>query len=298
MSYPFLKKKNNARSTLSSNLTAVATTCLVTSLVTFPDTPDFLATIWNKSLYSNPGDDPNMEIVKVTGITSGNTFTITRAQESTPARVHASGSAIELLLTKGQIEEIQYYNFFKVVRAASTANVNISSAPATLDGVTLVRGDRVLLKNQSTQSQNGIYIYYGVGQAMSRAVDYDTADKILGSFVYIIAGSTNNFNTYTCSNTSTITLGSTSIGYRRLYNASTGLTLSAGNVYSITNTGVTAGGYASASNTPCNNVNAQGQITYIDTTSVPISISQSQIYDLDVGLTRAKAQAMIHGMYA
>lgn len=107
MAYTFLSKKNNAKSTLSSGISGVATSVLVTSLATFPATPSFLCTIWDKTSYGDPSDDPNMEIVKVTSISSGNTFIITRAQENTLARAHSSGNAIELLITVGQIQELE-----------------------------------------------------------------------------------------------------------------------------------------------------------------------------------------------
>lgn len=80
------------------------------------------------------------------------------------------------------------------VLAASTANVTISSAPATLDGVTLTSGDRVLLKDQSTTSQNGIYIFNGTGSALTRATDFDTVspvDEINAAAVIVRQGTVN-----------------------------------------------------------------------------------------------------------
>ncbi|KKM18632.1 hypothetical protein LCGC14_1663770, partial [marine sediment metagenome] len=96
--------KNNAKTTLSSAITAGATT-LTVAAAKFP-TGDFLITIWNSSSYSDPGDSPSMEIIKVTGV-SGNTFTVVRAQESTTAKAHASANAVQMLITAGILEEIQ-----------------------------------------------------------------------------------------------------------------------------------------------------------------------------------------------
>lgn len=106
MSYQYLQKKNNAKSILANTIQATNTSCMVASASTFPGSGSFICTIWNKTTYPNPGDDPNMEIVLVTAV-SGSTFTITRAQESTTASVHVTGSNIELLFTVGQIVEIQ-----------------------------------------------------------------------------------------------------------------------------------------------------------------------------------------------
>lgn len=74
--------------------------------------------------------------------------------------------------------------------AASTANVDITSAPSSIDGVTLSTDDRVLLKDQTTASQNGIYQFAGAGSAMSRTSDADTAAKLEGAAVFVRQGAT------------------------------------------------------------------------------------------------------------
>ena len=121
MGYKFLLKKNNAQSTISGNVLGGDTSILVTSLVSFPEVGlgSFLCTIWNSTTYPDPSNDPNMEIVKVTSISSGNTFTVIRGQENTLARTHAIGSAIQMLLTVGQLSEYEnqinnylYYSLF------------------------------------------------------------------------------------------------------------------------------------------------------------------------------------------
>ena len=76
-------------------------------------------------------------------------------------------------------------------RVASTANVDLSSAPAAIDGVTLSNDDRVLIKDQSTASQNGVYVFAGSGSAMTRASDCDSASEINGAAAFIKEGSTN-----------------------------------------------------------------------------------------------------------
>lgn len=80
--------KNFAKSTLASGITSGATSLSVAAGTgsRFPTVP-FNATIWEKSTYGDPSDDPNVEIVRVTSISS-DTFTITRAQESTSAVAH------------------------------------------------------------------------------------------------------------------------------------------------------------------------------------------------------------------
>jgi len=75
-------------------------------------------------------------------------------------------------------------------RVATTANIDLSSAPAAIDGVTLANNDRVLVKDQTTQSQNGVYVFASASSAMTRATDADSAAEINGAAVFIKEGST------------------------------------------------------------------------------------------------------------
>lgn len=100
------------------------------------------------------------------------------------------------------------------VRAATTANITISTAlnaGDVIDGITLVDGDRILVKNQSTGSQNGIYI---VGASPARATDADaTAEFIENKLVYVVSG-TANAGTYWKQTTSgAVTVGTTAISF-------------------------------------------------------------------------------------
>jgi hypothetical protein len=74
------------------------------------------------------------------------------------------------------------------VVAASLANVTIATAPATLDGVTLVAGDRVLLKDQTTTSENGIYEFASAGNPLVRTTDADLFDELESAIVTISEG--------------------------------------------------------------------------------------------------------------
>lgn len=98
-------------------------------------------------------------------------------------------------------------------RAASTANINISSPGATIDGVTLSALDRVLLKDQSTASQNGIYIWNGAAVAMTRAADMDTWQEVVSKVVVIEEGSLNADIPYISTVNTGGTLGTTSITF-------------------------------------------------------------------------------------
>src|SRR6185503_13413076 len=65
-----------------------------------------------------------------------------------------------------------------LVRVASTANVNTTSAPSSIDGITLASGNRVLLWLQSTGAENGIYVFSSAGAPLTRATDLDASNEI------------------------------------------------------------------------------------------------------------------------
>lgn len=112
------------------------------------------------------------------------------------------------------------------VAVASTADMAVASAVvngASVDGYTLVTGDRILLKNQATASQNGIYIV-AVSGAASRSTDADSASDIAGCSVYVVNGTAGGGKRYTLSVVGAITLGSTSLPFV-LFGADTGSNL-------------------------------------------------------------------------
>ena len=104
-----------------------------------------------------------------------------------------------------------------IAECASTANVVISSALEAgdaIDGVTLVEGDRVLLKDQSTATENGLYIAVGSGAgAASRDPEHDTIAELSGSMVVVNQGTVNDNKIFLCTTDTDATLGSTSITY-------------------------------------------------------------------------------------
>ena len=77
-------------------------------------------------------------------------------------------------------------------KAASTANVTISN-PGTdsFDGVTLVSGDRLLLKNQTSQAENGVYDFNGSSSALTRSSDANSADELNGLAIFVKEGTDN-----------------------------------------------------------------------------------------------------------
>jgi len=97
------------------------------------------------------------------------------------------------------------------VRAASTGNITVGTPATTLDGVTLVTGDRILLKNQTTGSENGIYTY-AVG-GLTRATDMDATGEFVGAFFFVEEGTTNSDQGFVCSTNGTVTVGTTAVAF-------------------------------------------------------------------------------------
>jgi hypothetical protein len=139
-----LHKTNFAKSTLASQLeTAGGSALLATGTgALFPATGNFRAVIWSAT-YATPELDSTREIV--TGVfSSGDTITVTRAQESTTAKVWFAGSNFALTITKGVFDDLEseiVRNFLPVVPAtiAATGNTDcymIAPRTGTLSAVT------------------------------------------------------------------------------------------------------------------------------------------------------------------
>lgn len=99
-------------------------------------------------------------------------------------------------------------------RVATTANINLASAPSTIDGVTLVSGDRVLVKDQTTLAENGIYVFNGAGSAMSRSFDADEDSEVTAMMtVGVSEGTANADRVYTVTSNDPLTVGTSDIEF-------------------------------------------------------------------------------------
>ena len=133
-------------------------------------------------------------------------------------------------------------------RAATTGNITISTAlnsGDTLDGVTLANGDRVLVKDQSTAADNGIYV---VAPSPARATDADVTGEIVGGTCEKVQeGTVNADSEWVVTTDGTITIGSTGIAWaRRDFDPGTWLTVGGTGVAFNTGWGNFGSGYQTA----------------------------------------------------
>lgn len=131
------------------------------------------------------------------------------------------------------------------VRAVSNANITLSGEQ-TIDGVSVVTGDAVLVRGQSTGSQNGVYIA-AAGSWSRRLTEDATQELTPGAFWFVEEGTAYGKTQWRIENTGSITVGSTSItinqfGAANTYTAGNGLTLT-GNQFTVDySTGLTTSG--------------------------------------------------------
>lgn len=242
-------------------------------------------------------------------LTLGGLTSVTVTQDPTSALQLATKQYVDTVA----VQSIHYHEAVKYEVPNTTGNLvatynnGVSGVGATLtnagvqtaftpDGVVASVNDRILIYNQTNAYENGIYVVTVVGSGstnwvLTRASDADTYDPISpnglggGDAFFVTSGNTGAGETYVCDNTGSITFGVTPITFAQIssaqiYSAGTGLSLT-GTTFSITNTGVSASTYGSASSVPTIAVNAQGQITSASNT--PIAINGNQITSGTVG---------------
>tara|TARA_B100000085_G_scaffold256629_1_gene257305 strand:+ start:390 stop:1736 length:1347 start_codon:yes stop_codon:yes gene_type:complete len=143
----------------------------------------------------------------------------------------------------GLLQGLDVKQSVRVATTTSDANNSLSTAYAngqTLDGVSLVTGDRVLIKDHATGTENGVYKVNASG-APTREPDFDSsADVTAGAFVFVEEGS-NADQGFVLTNNGTVTIGSTSLTFAQFSGAGT---IGAGNGLSKTGSTLNVGGTA------------------------------------------------------
>jgi hypothetical protein len=187
--------------------------------------------------------------------------------------------------TKGYVDNAVVGIDWKAsVRAATTSDITLSSDLEDgdiVDGVTLATGDRVLVKDQSTGSQNGIYVVKASG-APDRSTDADSGTEVTANFaVFVEEGTVNADSGFTLTNNGAITIGTTALVFTQFtglgqVTAGDGLTktgntlnVAAGTGISITGDAVTNEGVVSITGT------ADQVVASASTGAVTLSLPQS-----------------------
>jgi hypothetical protein len=205
--------------------------------------------------------------------------------------------------TKAYVDSVaQGLSTKTAVRVATTANITLSGTQ-TIDGVSVIAGDRVLVKDQTTTTQNGVYDV--AAGAWARSTDSDAGTELVNAFYFVQSGTTLQATGWVQSTPGPITLGSTSIVFSQFSGAAdytagagltkTGLTFDVGTASSarivvnadnidLATTGVSAGTFTKVT------LDTYGRATAATSATTSDIAEGSNLYYLD-----ARAQAAVTG---
>ena len=200
----------NSAITLGSDSVALGTTITDLNGLTSLDV-DNLTLNGNEISSTNTNGDISLS-PNGSGVIDVNNSRISNITDPTQAQDAATKAYVDAVKQSLDIKDS--------VRAATTGNITIASAlnnGDTLDGVTLADGDRVLVKDQSTASENGIYI---VGSSPVRSADANiSAEVTSGMFCFVTEGTANGDNGYVLTTNDPITLDTTNLTFAQFSGA-------------------------------------------------------------------------------
>lgn len=202
-----VKYSNNAGTLLTAGILDSDTSFAVDDVSAFP------AVGGDDYMYLTLVNLSDIEVIKVTSV-SGTTLTVVRAQDGTLAAAFNLGDKCELRLCVAMLTdalaEVSLNSRLKWKTScivSTTANITLSGEQ-TIDGV-LTSASRVLVKNQTSPDENGIYV--SDASTWSRATDSDTWDELVGSGVIVEQGTVGEDKAYLCASDSGGVLETTSV---------------------------------------------------------------------------------------
>jgi len=194
----------------------------------------------------------------------------------------ASPSAATDATNKTYVDSaIQGVDWKASVRAASTTNITLTAPGSTIDGVAMATSERFLAKDQSTGSQNGVYVWNGASSTATRATDADTSAKVTGGMVVSVnEGTVNADLNFRLITNDPIVLGTTSLSFTQMAGSATPYLAGAGLVLTSYTFDVGAG---------------TGILVGADTVSIDTSVV-SRKYATNIGNGSATSIAVTHGL--
>lgn len=158
---------------------------------------------------------------KLDGATSNATASTLVERDSNGQAKFGNPTDTAHVATKSYVDSfVQGLDTKASVRLSTTgSNITLSNSTTTLDGVTIADGDRILVKDQTSGSENGIYVASTSG-SWSRSQDADGNSEVTpGMFVFVEEGTNNGDNGYVLTTNGTITLGSTALVFQQFSGA-------------------------------------------------------------------------------
>jgi hypothetical protein len=216
--------ENNTLTATSAQLATAISDETGTGFVVFSNTPTLVTpNIGAATASSITGTAGNLTITAFAGNNSVNLVPtgtgtvdvaskrITSLADPTQAQDAATKAYVDAVKTGLDIKDS--------VRATTTTNITLSGTQ-TIDGVAVIAGDRVLVKDQNTGSENGIYVV--AAGAWTRAIDFDNTPGIEvtgGAFTFVEEGTANADSGWVLTTNGTITLGTTALTFAQFSGA-------------------------------------------------------------------------------